>query len=236
MKILSIITLSALLLIGCSKSVIPTAAFSYTGTKIAPAAITFINNSTNATSYTWAFGDGGTSTESAPAHTYTAAGSYTVTLTAKNGDEVNTSSQTIVIDAKAVVNYNACTINQMYITSIDWTTGSGAGWDIGDGPDLYIEIVNNNNSALLTSSKGSRISNATTSSLPAGWNAGVNVTDANVGYTVYVYDYDAVGNELIASRVLKFADAKSVGGVEYPKDVSFTLAGNTKVQFNLTWY
>ena len=36
------------------------------------------------TSWSWTFGDGGTSTAQNPSHTYTAAGTYTVTLTASN--------------------------------------------------------------------------------------------------------------------------------------------------------
>jgi PKD repeat protein len=44
--------------------------------------VTFTNGSANATTYQWAFGDGGTSTLPDPVHTYTAAGTYTVVLTA----------------------------------------------------------------------------------------------------------------------------------------------------------
>lgn len=43
---------------------------------------TFTNNSQNASSYAWDFGDGAMSTEVAPTHTYDQGGDYTVTLTA----------------------------------------------------------------------------------------------------------------------------------------------------------
>lgn len=46
--------------------------------------LTFVNASTNATDYMWDFGDGNSSTDENPAHTYTDAGSYEVTLTASN--------------------------------------------------------------------------------------------------------------------------------------------------------
>ena len=47
--------------------------------------VTFTDSSTGLpTSWSWAFGDGGTSTAQNPSHTYTAAGSYTVALTAFN--------------------------------------------------------------------------------------------------------------------------------------------------------
>lgn len=46
--------------------------------------ISFTNTSTNATSYLWKFGDGNTSTEVNPVHTYAAPGTYTVTMDATN--------------------------------------------------------------------------------------------------------------------------------------------------------
>ncbi len=47
-----------------------------------PAIITFTNVSQNATSYIWDFGDGTTSSQFNTSHTYNAAGTYTLKLTA----------------------------------------------------------------------------------------------------------------------------------------------------------
>ncbi|MDX1408126.1 MAG: PKD domain-containing protein, partial [Saprospiraceae bacterium] len=54
------------------------------------------NTSTNATSYTWDFGDGMMSTETSPTHTYAAEGEYTITLTARD-DEGNSDEATSVV-------------------------------------------------------------------------------------------------------------------------------------------
>jgi PKD repeat protein len=52
--------------------------------------IQFLNNSSNANSYVWNFGDGNTSTSSNPNYTYAAGGDYVVTLTATNGNCTDT--------------------------------------------------------------------------------------------------------------------------------------------------
>jgi len=63
----------------------------------------FQNNSQFATSYTWDFGDGGTSSDVSPAHTYAAAGTYTVTLTATGDCGTEVISQTIVVTGNAAI-------------------------------------------------------------------------------------------------------------------------------------
>lgn len=49
-----------------------------------PAQISFTDQSTNATTYNWTFGDGGTAAIANPVHTFNAAGVYTVKLVAGN--------------------------------------------------------------------------------------------------------------------------------------------------------
>lgn len=50
-----------------------------------PFTVQFVNNSTNASSFYWDFGDGSTSTQSNPQHTYTVYGIYNVKLVASGG-------------------------------------------------------------------------------------------------------------------------------------------------------
>jgi PKD repeat protein len=57
----------------------PTAEFSFSGIEYT---VEFLNGSVNSTSYLWDFGDGNTSTENNPSHTYTSTGTYIVSLTA----------------------------------------------------------------------------------------------------------------------------------------------------------
>ena len=61
--------------------------------------ISFTNVSTNAVSYSWSFGDGGSSTEANPVYTFSKNGNYKVTLTATNKSGVSKSvSSTIGIN------------------------------------------------------------------------------------------------------------------------------------------
>jgi len=66
---------------------------------VAPAGISIQNNSTNADSYLWDFGDGNTSTEENPDHEYDLSGRYTVTLNAKKKNKVATSSKEVLFEA-----------------------------------------------------------------------------------------------------------------------------------------
>lgn len=66
------------------------------------ATVTFTNMSKNADSYAWNFGDGETSTEANPVHTYAAAGTYTVELKATNAGGSKTYSEEITLSKKIV--------------------------------------------------------------------------------------------------------------------------------------
>ncbi len=61
--------------------------------------ISFENTSDDAFSYLWSFGDGVTSIEKNPAHTYTVPGEYTVSLKAEGSGQRALASQTITIEA-----------------------------------------------------------------------------------------------------------------------------------------
>jgi gliding motility-associated-like protein len=86
-------------------STLVTAAFvPSTTTGFAPLAVTFSNTSSGATNYNWNFGlNTDTSNQINPAYTYTAAGTYTVTLIASNGICTNTITGTITVDVTEVL-------------------------------------------------------------------------------------------------------------------------------------
>lgn len=80
-----------------------------------PAPVTFTDHSYGATGHTWTFGDGGSSTDPAPEHTYDQPGVYTVTLVSFNSASCNLSDtmyrQVVVLGnaAYALPDTFACT-------------------------------------------------------------------------------------------------------------------------------
>ncbi len=65
---------------------LPQADFSYSEPDVAYTEHRFYNNSINAIDYAWDFGDGSTSTEENPTHTFLTPGNYTVTLYATSAE------------------------------------------------------------------------------------------------------------------------------------------------------
>ncbi len=76
-----------ILLSSCAK---PISDFTYKiDSKFLPAKVNFNNNSKDADSYEWDFGDGKTSNKKSPTHKYKSSGNYTVTLKAIKGKKAN---------------------------------------------------------------------------------------------------------------------------------------------------
>lgn len=92
--------ISIVLLFIMSSCMSPMANFSMSATHAdSPATITFRNNSENADTYLWNFGDGTESTDSMPAHRYVHSGRYNVSLMAIKGKKTNTMTLPLVINA-----------------------------------------------------------------------------------------------------------------------------------------
>jgi PKD repeat protein len=125
----------------------PVAAFAGTPTSgDYPLNVVFTDQSSNApTSWAWTFGDGGTSTAQNPSHTYTAAGNYTVALTATNGDgsDVETKTGYIVVTEPAtptppVAAFAGTPTSGDYPLAVQFTDQSSNAptswaWTFGDG-------------------------------------------------------------------------------------------------------
>jgi len=74
--------------------------------------VSFTNNSTNSNASSWNFGDGGTSTQTSPTHTYNTPGNFTVTLIAQNANGCNdTITQNIFVSGAQITAGNPLNLN-----------------------------------------------------------------------------------------------------------------------------
>lgn len=118
----------------------PEAGFSHDTLATVNEAVQFTNESTgsDALEYAWDFGDGATSTAVSPSHTYTATGSYTVTLTTSNNWGEDSTAVSLVVGVgptAAIAPNNPAVVNEPIQLS-HASTGTAElsfWWDLGDG-------------------------------------------------------------------------------------------------------
>lgn len=109
----------------------------------APLTVYFTDQSTNSpTSWSWNFGDGGTSTAQHPSHTYTLSGTYTVRLTASNAEGTgDPSTKTNYISVSAPLPNAQFTASPttgtapltVYFTDQSTNSPTSWSWNFGDG-------------------------------------------------------------------------------------------------------
>ena len=142
---LLVILISGIFLISPVLADAPVASFiSNTTSGTVPLTVQFVDSSQNSpTSWTWLFGDGGISSSQNPTHTYTTAGTYTVTLIAKNFYGSNTVTQNgyITVSKAAAVPVVSFVTNitsgnaPLSVQFLDSSTNSPSSWvwSFGDG-------------------------------------------------------------------------------------------------------
>jgi Zn-dependent metalloprotease len=151
----------------------------------APATVAFTNSSVNAGSFLWNFGDGGTSTASAPTHTYNTLGTFNVSLIANAGTcGIDTLVRTsyIVLDTNLGCNIVLSPTN----TNSTQTACSGTLFDTG-GPTANYGA--NINSIITIAPAGASQVNLSFSSF---------AMEANYDY-LYVYDGPTIASPLIGT-------------------------------------
>jgi len=100
-----------------------------------PFNVSFTNHSQNATQYNWHFGDGDTSTNVSPIHTYTAQGTYTVSLSAKDTLTCNVLDSIVAIitvNPPPVITVNSPTICVGRPATITASGASSYTWNTGN--------------------------------------------------------------------------------------------------------
>ena len=112
--------------------------------------VVFTNTTTGATSYSWNFGDGNTSTLQSPSHTYLTYGTFPVTMTATSPGGCTTTANLTVIFERFVSasisldlsQYSGCAPLALTTLLNNSTNASNFVWNFGDGT-----IINTTNPA-----------------------------------------------------------------------------------------
>lgn len=230
-KLTLLLIISILFLSNCSKEGInsePKADFSFNIISQAPNyLVEFIDNSKNAETLTWDFGDGNTEEGKDPLHKFGKPGKYSVTLTVtKNG---KSDKITKLVDL-AGGGYQQVFVKSISIVKIPSKDGNGNNWDPSDDPDLYckMQVFNGN---FLLDTYSTRAVNATT--YPITWKIepSIDVQEIFKLYNFYVYDDDPPNSEALVGKITcSFSDFDT-----YPTTVEIS-DGQLILKLELAWF
>lgn len=122
----------------------PKAAFTYEGSCLGNATV-FTNITGDGNEFTWNFGDGTTvvNNDGTVEHTYTAAGTYTVTLTVDNYGLENTYTEQIMINAAPLAEFDydkQLVLEEITFTATEVTNATYA-WSFGDGATAATRVA-----------------------------------------------------------------------------------------------
>jgi hypothetical protein len=104
-KVLALISLILSITLSCKKLPEPSFSYSPMDNPEAGELIRFNNESVNANSFNWDFGDGGNSSAEHPEYTFLNPGSYEVKLTARNEDGEDSYAQTVTINHPTILGF-----------------------------------------------------------------------------------------------------------------------------------
>jgi len=227
----------------------PVASFSSNVTSGAvPLSVNFTDESANSPiSWLWDFGDGNTSTDQNPAHTYVAAGTYNVTMNATNvgGSNVTTQTNYITVAIAPVASFTANVTSGAVPLSVNFTdtstnTPTSWLWDFGDGNTstdqnptyTYTAVGTYSINLNATNAGGSNISTQTeyiTAAFAPVSNFSANVTEGAVPLSVNFTD---TSTNSPTSWLWDFGDGNT-STVQNPAHI-YVAAGIYNVSLNAT--
>jgi PKD repeat protein len=163
------------------------------------------------TSWSWTFGDGGTSTLENPTHTYTGSGSFTVSLTASGpqGSDTETKVNYItLVEPPPVANFSGTPTSgdaPLAVNFLDLSTGnvSSWAWTFGDGGTASVE-----NPAHTYASPGTYTVGLTVTS-PGGSDVETKTNYITVTEPPLVADFSGTPTSGVAPLEVDFTDLSS---------------------------
>jgi len=190
----------------------------------APLTVAFTDTSSGSpTSWSWTFGDGGTSTAQSPSHTYNTASQYTVSLTATNAYGSDGETKTNYITAVQAQDYTCASlaVNKGTLKSGDHTS-------VHSSDNAYLVI----GSAKVQNKQTATVSYTFTTGLGSLSSLVVTVegkvSAGTQPLTVYAYNYSTSSWTSIATGTLTTTDSAVTPTVSSPG--SYISGGTVQVQ------
>jgi len=210
---------------------LPFSNFSYViNNSFPPAEVSFTNSSAYAADYIWEFGDGSTTTETNPVHTYTASGGFTAKLRASDtlGNH-NVSTQTIYINALPTHLF----LKKMTIKEMPFTNQVGQDWDEFDGPDVYASFQEISYDIITQTDV---IDNIEEAALPVSWTWGdpyFSLVEIGHDFLIVFIEYDGINQFSGMETPIVFNFADHTG---YPDVIELTSPNGTFViELEVVW-
>jgi len=223
----------------------------------APFTVNFTDTSTLGsvvpTGYGWTFGDGGTSADQNPSHTYTIPGVYTVSMTLTSAQGQVTATETDFIAVTPEVTFSAAPASgpaPLMVTLTDTTAIGGLTvsdwmWDFGDGSPTVTTQTNSRAHTYTTPGNYTPTLTLVTSGGNATGSLGApvqvnpvpsfsaDITSGPATLTVTFTDNTALGNVTVTGREWNFGDGATASTANAAISHTYTAPGTYDVTMTL---
>lgn len=212
----------------------PTAEFSFAITGRAPATVQFLNQSKNAESYSWDFGDGTTSKEKNPIHIYKEGGPFIVTLKIEGNNKSDKIQSIVKIKEKP----KQVRITKIILKEMPLLRPSGEAWDRDGGVELFLKIIDTESNGFGIIKETGLIAkdmnlNSKQAVIASFNNLNLSVKDDF--YFIQYLEYDEWSdNEFIGYVSINFNEYAIEGKLQYPLQIEQDQNG-IKIVMELEW-
>ena len=241
-RFLLFITFSCVVITGCDsggsddepENAAPTAAFSFSPQE--PRAgedVTFTANAADSdgqvTTYSWDFDGDGAQDASGPNPTYAfeEEGNFVARLTVTDDDGATAEAAEAVGVAQR---FNQVTVTRVVVTDMPFVNGSGAGWDLASGPDVFFGSFDDEDENLTVSEV---VNDVAPSDLPLTLNGGdFTIESFSNRYAIAIFDADNLSNNEFIGGI-QFDLEPLVG--EYPSTLVLDAGKGVAFEISLDW-
>ncbi|MET3021824.1 PKD domain-containing protein [Flavobacterium hydatis] len=206
---------------------LPTADFSFkVNETTTPKTIVFENKSTNATEYLWDFGDKTTSSEKNPSHSYTAAGTYLVKLTATGAGGKATTTNTVIIAAPPVA--TTVKITKVTVTKMPFMDYNGNRYE-----SAYIRFHIVDKETYMDQVNSEIFKNISKTQLPFTWTLTEPkvIKDLSIEYEFSISKIEGAFGNTIGGSMFAIMKDYTTGANAYPKTITLNYIPNNPIPF-----